>query len=224
MVSPLRLENLTVAYGRTVVFERLTHEFGNGCHAIVGPNGAGKSTLLGTVSGIVPHRGRVLVTGQDLVRNFVAARRELAYVPDAATFYPFLTGKEFIDFVLRAHGLQDAKRSSRYGVLVDRLNVAHYMATPFAEASLGTRKKFFLLAAFLLASRVMVLDEPFNGLDRASAQAVVDLIRQAASTSCLLLTCHQPAFLNAIGGVTSWYIDRAPHHVLIPGPAYHAVA
>lgn len=105
---PLSLTELTISYGRTKIFDELTHAFPTGCHVIAGPNGAGKSTLLGAVCGVIPYRGRISIAGHDLKRNFIDARRNLAFVPDAATFYPFVTGEEYARLVARAHGQGEA--------------------------------------------------------------------------------------------------------------------
>lgn len=222
-MPPLSLTALTISYGPAKIFDDLTHEFPPGCHVIAGPNGAGKSTLLGAVSSIVPYRGRISIAGHDLKREFVEARRNLAFVPDAATFYPFVTGEEYVRLVARAHGRGEAVDGPRFAHLVDRLNVASYLGTTFGEASLGTRKKFMLIAALLIERPLLVLDEPFNGLDRLTADALVELVCDAARVGTVLMTCHQPAFVEATRA-TSWHIGQAPHAVLRPEARARALA
>lgn len=220
---PLSLADLTISYGPTKIFDRLTHVFPTGCHVIAGPNGAGKSTILGAVCGVVPYRGRIAVAGHELTRDFVEARRHLAFVPDAATFYPFVTGEDYARLVSRAHGRGEAVGGERFAELIQRLNVAPYLGTPFGEASLGTRKKFMLLAALLVERPLLVLDEPFNGLDRTTADALVALVRDAARAGTVLMTCHQAAFVEAIGA-TVWHLGHAPHDALRPEAHARVVA
>ncbi|WAT14826.1 ABC transporter ATP-binding protein [Xanthomonas fragariae] len=220
---PLSLTELTISYGRAKIFDELTHAFPTGCHVIAGPNGAGKSTLLGAVCGVIPYRGRISIAGYDLKRNFVDARRNLAFVPDAATFYPFVTGEEYARLVAHAHGQGEAVGGARFTHLVHRLNVEPYLGTTFGEASLGTRKKFMHLAALLIERPLLVLDEPFNGLDRMTADALVELIHDAARAGTVLMTCHQSAFVEATGA-TLWHIGQAPHNLLRPEAPARAVA
>lgn len=221
-MNPLSLDGVTISYGSTKVFDELTHAFGAGCHVLVGPNGAGKSTLLGAVAGVVPYRGQILVAGHDVKRDFVQARRNLAFVPDAVTFYPFVTGAEYTRLVARAHDVGEATSGARFTDLAGRLNVAPYLDTTFGEASFGTRKKFMLMAALLIERPVLILDEPFNGLDRGTAESLVELVHHAARSGMVLMTCHQPAFVEAVGA-TCWHIGQAPHRTLTREAHVHAV-
>src|SRR5690606_5123898 len=148
--------------------------------------------------------------GHEVNDSPMSARRMLAYVPDSAAFYPFVTGSQFTDFFLRAHGRVSDVDQERYAELVKRLGVADYLDTPFGEASLGTRKKFFLLGALLLAPEVLILDEPFNGLDMATSRSLVDLINEIGESRTVILTCHHLAIVNEIRGVR-WRLGKAPH-------------
>lgn len=143
----------------------------------------------------------------------------LAYAPDSATFYPFVTGAQFADFFLRAHGQTMADRK-QYAQIIGRLDMVDDLDTPFGETSLGTRKKFFLLGALLLAPKVLILDEPFNGLDAAASRALVDIINDISVNRTILLTCHHPAIIDQIGGIR-WRLGKPPHRSIQPDARDH---
>jgi|GEM_PF-910170 len=222
-MTALQLDGLTVSYRREVIFDGLCHTFGGGRHVILGANGTGKSTLPGAIAGSVPYKGRILINGHEVMQDGVEARRALAYVPDAAVFYPFLTGGQFADFVLHTHGRGPAIAQPRYTELVDRLGVRAYLDTRFGEASLGTRKKFFLLAALLLETGLLVMDEPFDGLDQTTGVELVDLLNTLEANRTVLLTCHQPAIVDAIQGA-QWRLGRVPHTAMTLDAPSHALA
>lgn len=208
-MTALQLDRLTVAYRRKVIFDGLSHDFAPGRHVILGANGTGKSTLLGAIAGGVPYRGRILIAGHEVSENGVKARQALAYVPDSADFYPFMTGGQFADFVLGAHGRGPASDQPRFTEILDRLGVHEHWDTRFGEASLGTRKKFFLVAALLLETQLLVMDEPFNGLDRATTHELIDLLNDLDAARTVVLTCHHPPIVEAIQGA-QWRLGNPP--------------
>lgn len=222
-MSALRLDKVTVSFRRSIILDGFSHAFPHGCNVILGDNGTGKSTLLGAIAGSVRYKGRILINGHEVTGDPISARRTLAYVPDSAEFYPFVTGAQFTDFVLRAHGRVSAVGQGRYSEVVGRLDVRNYLDTPFGEASLGTRKKFFLLGALLLAPEVLILDEPFNGLDVATSRSLADLLNEIGGSRTILLTCHHPAIVNEIRGAR-WRLGRAPHTSIQRDVCDHAPA
>ena len=222
-MSVLQLDGVTVAFRRNIILDGVSHVFPHGCNVILGDNGTGKSTLLGAIAGSVRYKGRIVVHGHEVTHDPVSARRMLAYVPDSAAFYPFITGSQFTDFLLRAHGRVSTVDHRRYAELVRRLDVGEYLDTPFGEASLGTRRKFFLLGALLLAPEVLILDEPFNGLDVATSRSLVDLVNEIGESRTILMTCHHPAIVNEIRGVI-WRLSKAPHTSIQRDACDHAPA
>ncbi|GAA0921386.1 ABC transporter ATP-binding protein [Luteibacter anthropi] len=213
MNESLRIDRLGIAFRGKVVFDGLSHVFPVGCHLIQGANGTGKSSLLGAMAGHVPYTGRIAIDGHDLAHDGEKARRSLAYVPDEPTFYPFVTGRAFVDFVLRTHRRSVISEKRCFDDMVGRLGLREHLDTRFGEASLGTRRKFFLLAAFLLSPGVILLDEPFNGLDAAAAEEVLGWLHDAAQMQTILLTCHQlPS--QAVLEASRWILGQIPHTTL----------
>lgn len=214
--SPLlEIETIDIAFNGHSVFKGFSHTFELGCHAVRGPNGVGKSTLLGAVSGaVLLDQGTVRIAGHDLASDRVRARRSLAFVPDNGAFYPFMTGVEFVRFVLTTHGQQARFASSSYQSLLSDLDARPFLGTPLRDMSLGTRKKFFLMVALLLDPPVLVLDEPFNALDRTTAARLIGMLKERATERVVLLTSHQPSAIDLLGA-THWYLHRAPHSLLL---------
>ncbi|MBB3229159.1 ABC-2 type transport system ATP-binding protein [Luteibacter sp. Sphag1AF] len=219
----VELERVGIVFRNKTVFENFTHRFEAGCHLIEGVNGVGKSTLLGAIAGHVKYSGRIVIGGHDLTASPVKARQCLVYLPDNPTFYPFLTGREFVEFVVRAHGRALILEQKNFDFLACRLRVKDHLDTRFKDASLGTRRKFFLLAAFVLSPGVLVLDEPFNGLDAATVIEVLEMLSDAATSAVVLVTCHQPLMVGS--AVTMrWTLQRSPHSVLSPSGVAHVIA
>jgi ABC-2 type transport system ATP-binding protein len=196
----LELESIEVAHGSRCVFQQFSHRFEAGCHAIVGRNGVGKSTLLAAISGSnAPRSGRVLIDGIDLYADPVRAKRRLCYVPDTAVFYPFVSGQGFLEFILSIHGKGSELGSARFGELLQSLGLEPYLDTRFSAASLGTRVKLYLLAAFLVRPSLLVMDEPFNGLHTASVESVVHFLRAHGDECAVVFSTHNNAVVEALG-------------------------
>jgi ABC-type multidrug transport system ATPase subunit len=195
----VELDSIEIAHGSRVVFKDFSHGFEAGCHAIVGRNGVGKSTLLSAISGSnAPRRGRVLIDGLDLYVDKLQAKRRLCYVPDTAVFYPFVTGHGFLSFVLGIHRKGSELGSDRYSELLQSLGLEPFLDTRFSEASLGTRVKLYLLAAFLVRPSLLVMDEPFNGLDSRSVDSVVHFLKVHGDECAVVFSTHNAAVVEAL--------------------------
>lgn len=192
----LRFEQLGKAYGSHSVFENLSHRFGCGAFAIQGPNGIGKSTLLTLLAGAqTPDTGEIWVDGHSLGREALAAKRRLSYVPDECPIYPFISGKEFLEFVAAAKKTKPGKETDD---LVASLGLFPYLDTRFDAMSLGTQKKFMLCAAWIGDPAVMLIDEPTNGLDAASRELLIRLFEDRQSRSLVLFSTHDADFVGAV--------------------------
>lgn len=196
----LEIDSIELAHGAKVVFSNFSHVFHAGCHAIVGRNGVGKSTLLSAISGgNAPRSGHIRIDGVDLYADPAQAKRRLCYVPDNAVFYPFVTGREFLDFVLSVHGKGRELESGRYPELLQALGLEPFLGTRFADASLGTRVKLYLLAAFLVRPSLLVMDEPFNGLDSQSVESVVGFLKTHGDECAVVFSTHNAAVVDSLG-------------------------
>jgi ABC-2 type transport system ATP-binding protein len=193
----LACEGLAASYEGHEIFRSLDCAWATGVHALRGTNGIGKSTLLRLLAGAQSaDAGRVWIDGIDLMQAPEDAKRRLSYVPDESPIYPFMTGEELLHFVAAA-------KRSRIDAAVDDLigafDVGPHLRTRFDAMSLGTRKKLMLCAAWIGAPRVLLLDEPSNGLDFASRNHFVQWLQQWGRQSAILFTAHDEEFVSASG-------------------------
>ena len=148
---------------------------------LLGPNGAGKSTLMKSILGLVrPDLGEVRVLGHEVREDPVAIKRLVGYVPEAPALYEFLTGAEYLDFVADMYGLPREVRSDRIAQFLAGLELAGHENALISSYSQGMKQKVALIAALAHRPRVLILDEPLNGLDPRSARVTKDLLRNLA--------------------------------------------
>jgi ABC-2 type transport system ATP-binding protein len=188
---------LGASYDGREIFGSLDCAFATGVHALRGTNGIGKSTLLRLLAGAQPaDAGRVWIDGIDLMQAPEDAKRRLSYVPDESPIYPFMTGEELFHFVaaVKRAGIDAAIES-----LIGAFDLAGHLRKRFDAMSLGVRKKMMLCAAWIGAPRVLLLDEPSNGLDLASRDHLVRLLRHWGRENAILFAAHDDDFISACG-------------------------
>jgi ABC-2 type transport system ATP-binding protein len=148
---------------------------------LLGPNGAGKSTTMKAVLGLVrPEAGTIRVLGRDVATSATAAKRAIGYVPEATSLYEFLTGAEYLDFVADLYGLDGPTRTARIAQFLVGLELAGHENALISGYSQGMKQKVALIAGLVHHPRLLVLDEPLNGLDPRSARVVKEVLRNLA--------------------------------------------
>lgn len=145
---------------------------------LLGPNGAGKSTTVRILLGLLrPAEGEVRVAGVDPVRDGVAVRARVGYVPERQALYETLTPREHLAFAARVRGLEDAVRRRRSDALLRTLGLADRAEETIRSFSKGMRQKVQIALALLHRPEVLVLDEPLSGLDAPSAILFKEIVR-----------------------------------------------
>lgn len=170
----IRFEQIRFAYvGRPPVLDGASVAIGPGLTLLLGPNGSGKSTLLRLAAGVErPHAGRVTIDGVDLWTEEVASRRALTYVPEQPDMSPYKTLGEILTLVERLRGA-----GSGWGrKALDEVGLGALAARSIRELSLGQRRRVALAAARIGSSRVVLLDDPLEAMDRAIADALLGWI------------------------------------------------
>jgi manganese/iron transport system ATP-binding protein len=226
-------ESLSVSYGQRIVLTDVTLAVPyGGALALIGPNGAGKSTLIKAVLGLVETGGLMRVLGRDPAR----ARREVAYVPQAETLdasFPVTAGEVVLMGRYRSIGwLRRPRRHDREiaASALDRVGLAARSRDRFGTLSMGQRQRVLLARAIAAESRLLLLDESFNGVDSASQEAILETLAdlRAISTTIVLAThdlalarraCDLVCLLN--GTVRAL---GTPGQVLEPERFYRAMA
>ncbi len=171
------LSGVTKCYGRTVAVRDLSLSVPRGqLFAFLGPNGAGKTTTIKLIVGLLrPGAGQVHVCGCEVGSNGLAAKAQLAYVPDQPFLYEKLTGREFLYFVAEMYGIGAARRDRLLESLIRRLDVGEFLDQLTESYSHGMKQRVVLTAALLHEPAVLVIDEPMVGLDPRAIRVVKNL-------------------------------------------------
>lgn len=158
----------------------------------IGHNGAGKTTLIRSIVGAQPPTsGTVRVCGHDVWREPVAAKRLMAYVPDNPDVYDFLTGMQYLGLIADVFGVGTEDRRRRTGELACRLELEGALGDPISSYSHGMRQKLVLVGALLHDPVLLVLDEPFVGLDPSASHELKDILRERADAGgAVLFSSH----------------------------------
>lgn len=159
---------------------------------LLGPNGAGKTTALRILSGLLmPTTGRVIVAGHDVSEEPLLARRKLSYVPDGAPLYANLSPNQHLALVGRLHGIAEEKIAEESARLLSGLDLADRADDPVGAFSRGMRQKAALACAILPRPKLLVLDEPLNGLDAPTTAVFKEVLKTWASRGgAVLYTSH----------------------------------
>jgi len=146
---------------------------------LLGPNGSGKSTTLKMLLGLVhPDEGLVTVLGMPVQQDPVALKRMVGYVPEAPRLYEFLTGIEYLDFIGDVYGMQPEDKRNRINEYLKALQLEGREGDMINSYSEGMKQKIALISAFLHKPKLLIMDEPLNGLDPRSARIVKDFLQE----------------------------------------------
>jgi ABC-2 type transport system ATP-binding protein len=159
----------------------------------LGPNGSGKSTTLKMITGLIePSEGEILFNGVPIMRNRIAHKQRLGYVPEEPHLYPHLTGAEYLEMVGQLRGIADREVAQKTSGFLRLLGLTGDRDVPISSYSKGMRQKILLAAALLHNPDLVLLDEPFSGLDVNSALVLRGLIRElAARGKVVLFSSHE---------------------------------
>src|SRR6516165_4688257 len=154
----------------------------------LGPNGAGKSTTVKMLTGLLePTSGRVTLHGEDVRSDLKAFQRRLGYVPEEPHLYPHLSGREYLQLVGRLRGIARRLLEPKTDALLRLVGLWEDRLSPLASYSKGMRQKILLLAALLHDPQILILDEPFSGLDVNAAMILRSLLRSLAERKKIIL-------------------------------------
>jgi ABC-2 type transport system ATP-binding protein len=187
--APILLEGVSRWYGSVVAVNDVSFAVGPGITGLLGPNGAGKSTILGMVAGLLPpSTGRVTLLGAPAWRH-PEAYRHVGLVPERETVPGYLTGREFVTYAARLHALPDPGSAAR--TVIDQVDLAAAADRPTGTYSKGMKQRIVLASALVHDPPVLLLDEPFNGLDPRQRLQMMALLRGlAAAGRTILFSSH----------------------------------
>jgi ABC-2 type transport system ATP-binding protein len=185
----LEVRELTKRYSGTVAVDRVSFTIRPGeILGYLGPNGAGKSTTVKMIIGLIqPNAGRILFHGSDVRKNFKQFQHQIGYVPEEPHLYPHLSGREYLQLAGRLRGLHQATLESKMDELLRLFGLWDNRHSPLAAYSKGMRQKILLSAALLHDPELLILDEPFSGLDVNTALVLRSLIKALAGRRKMVL-------------------------------------
>jgi ABC-2 type transport system ATP-binding protein len=157
----------------------------------LGPNGAGKSTTMKMITGfLTPTSGTAVVCGHDVLKEPVAVKRRIGYLPEGAPAYPDMTPAAFLDFIARIRGFDGAEKNNRIAKAVERVQIGEVLHQPIETLSKGFKRRVGLAQAILHDPEVLILDEPTDGLDPNQKHEVRTLIGEMARDKAIIISTH----------------------------------
>lgn len=189
----LKITNVTKQFGLKVAVKDVNLEVKAGeIFALIGPNGSGKTTMIKSIAGLLrPTHGTIAVAGHDVVKDPVAAKGIIGYIPDEPALWPKMTGHEFLHFSGALYNIEENERKQRVEELLKIFNMEGIEDMYFEDYSRGNKQKFVILAALLHQPKLLLIDEPIVGLDPTSADAAKKAFSEyAAGGGSILLATH----------------------------------
>lgn len=176
----LKIEGLTKKYGDKCAVDNLSLEIAPGeiC-AFIGHNGAGKTTTLKAAVGILAFdEGDIFINGVSVLSDPILCKKNIAYIPDNPDLYDFLSGIGYLNFVADVFGVSDKERKERIKTLAQKFELTDALANPIGEYSHGMKQKLAIISAWLHSPKLILMDEPFVGLDPKAAFTLKEMMRE----------------------------------------------
>ena len=176
----LNIEHLTKTYGEKKAVDDLSlHILPGEIFGFIGHNGAGKSTTLKCAVGILQFdEGSVSIDGTSLAEDPVKCKRELAYIPDNPDLYDFMSGIRYLNFIADIFGIPAEVRQERIRKYAGIFELTDDLAQPISAYSHGMKQKLALISAWLHSPRLIIMDEPFVGLDPKASHLLKEMMRE----------------------------------------------
>ena len=184
----LHIQGLTKRYGEKYAVNDLSLHIAPGeIYGFIGHNGAGKTTTIKACCGILGFdEGEIRVGGVSMREDPIACKRQLAYIPDNPDLYDFMTGIGFLNFVADIFGVESAVREERIRRYAEMLELTPVLAQSVSSYSHGMKQKLAIISALIHAPRLIVMDEPFVGLDPKAAHLLKQLMRELCDGGCAI--------------------------------------
>ena len=176
----LNIQHLTKTYGEKKAVDDLNLHIAPGeIYGFIGHNGAGKTTTLKSVAGILPFdEGEITIGGLSMKRDPLICKRQMAYIPDNPDLYDFMTGIQFLNFIADIFAVPADLRQARIREYAGRFELTGDLAQPIAAYSHGMKQKLAIISAWLHQPKLILMDEPFVGLDPKAAHLLKGMMRE----------------------------------------------
>ncbi len=176
----LNIQNLTKSYdGKKAVDQLSLHIAPGEIYGFIGHNGAGKTTTLKACAGILPFdEGQITVGGLSIKENPLGCKRQMAYIPDNPDLYEYMSGIQFLNFIADVFAVSKADRETRIAQYAETFELTADLAQPISAYSHGMKQKLAIIAAWIHQPKLILMDEPFVGLDPQAAHVLKGMMRQ----------------------------------------------
>ena len=198
----LEIEHLTRDYDGFMAVDDVSFSIQQGEIAgLLGHNGAGKTTIMKMISGYLePSSGHIEIDGMDIASHRTEVQRRIGYLPETLPIYPEMTVADYLDYAARLKGLPAETVSSEIRRVVNATDIGPRLLAPIATLSRGYKQRLGVAQAILGKPRLLILDEPTNGLDPTQTQHMRDLIKALASEATVILSTHIMQEVDALCG------------------------
>lgn len=176
----LRIESLTKRYGEKAAVDGLSLHIRPGeIYGFIGHNGAGKTTTIKSVCGILQFdEGEIFVDGKSIKTDALECKKQLAYIPDNPDLYEFMSGIKYLNFIGDVYGIDSKTRQERIKKYGDLFGLTDDLAQPVSAYSHGMKQKLAIIAALIHDPKLMIMDEPFVGLDPKASHTLKEIMRE----------------------------------------------
>lgn len=176
----LKIKNLTKRYGEKCAVDKLTLQIGRGqIYAFIGHNGAGKTTTIKACMGILDFdEGEIFIDGVSIKEEPMKTKAVTAYIPDNPEMYEFLSGISYLNFVADVYGVGETERASRISLYAEKLGLTADLGEKIGTYSHGMKQKLAIISAWLHAPKLIIMDEPFVGLDPKASHTLKEMMRE----------------------------------------------
>ncbi len=189
----LKVKNLTKKYGDKTVVDNISFDVEKGdIFAFVGHNGAGKTTTIKSIVGILEFNdGKIIINGKDLSEEEIACKKDIAYVPDNPDLYTHLKGIEYLNFIADVYEVETEKRNELIKKYAKMLEIDKDLSSPISSYSHGMKQKIAIISALIHEPKLLILDEPFVGLDPKATHDLKEIFKtMAQSGSAIFFSTH----------------------------------
>ena len=179
----LKIDHFTKTYGEKKAVDDLTLHIQRGeIYGFIGHNGAGKTTTLKSVAGIMQFdSGEILIDGISIQKDPIACKKKMAYIPDNPDLYEFMTGMQYLNFIGDIFGIPAQERTQRIQSLAETFEIAGDLSQPINAYSHGMKQKLAIIAAWIHDPQLILMDEPFVGLDPKAAHILKGMMRDVCN-------------------------------------------
>ena len=176
----LKIEHLTKTFGEKKAVDDLSLHIAPGeIYGFIGHNGAGKTTTLKSVVGIQNFvEGEITICGTSIKADPLTCKKQIAYIPDNPDLYEYMTGIKYLNFIADIFGIGSAERMERIHKYADIFELTADLAQPIASYSHGMKQKLAIISAWIHDPRLIIMDEPFVGLDPKAAHLLKGMMRE----------------------------------------------